>query len=310
VLWVTGQRTPELAAWSIFLLALFSQFLCDFVVSTGRTWFAFGVQPHAQLAKMASVWSVDAALAPIALFVALVSTRYQYAFLGVAPLLALIGVFGQERRIRIDNALELGHAYRGTAFLLGGLIEADDRATGLHSRDVVELAVEVAKRMGLDAHDLRNTELVALLHDVGKIRVPKEIINKPGPLTDTEWLVVKQHTVWGEEMLAAVGGLLGEVGSIVRSCHERFDGHGYPDELSGESIPLVARIIFVCDAFSAMTTDRPYRKGRSAADALAELRLGAGTQFDPRVVAVLAATLDDADGGEGETDRPQLTLVG
>ena len=131
------------------------------------------------------------------------------------------------------------------------------------------------------------------------MRVPKEIINKPGPLTDVEWLVIKQHTVWGEEMLKAVGGILGKVGSIVRSCHERYDGAGYPDGLEGESIPLIARIILACDAFSAMTTDRSYRKGRPAADAVAELRRHSGTQFDPAVVDVLVEII-----GEGENVQP------
>jgi HD-GYP domain-containing protein (c-di-GMP phosphodiesterase class II) len=152
--------------------------------------------------------------------------------------------------------------------------------------------------MGLDERARRHAEFAALLHDVGKVRVPKEIINKPGPLTDVEWLVIKQHTVWGEEMLKAVGGILGEIGSIVRSCHERYDGEGYPDRLKGENIPLVARIIFACDAFSAMTTDRSYRKARSAAEAVAELRRHAGTQFDPTVVGTLIEII-------GENQEPQ-----
>ncbi|HEX4930402.1 MAG TPA: HD domain-containing phosphohydrolase, partial [Gaiellaceae bacterium] len=122
---------------------------------------------------------------------------------------------------------------------------------------------------------------------VGKIRVPNEIINKPGPLTREEREVVETHTVIGEEMLSRVGGVLGNVGHLVRSCHERYDGGGYPDGLAGEQIPLVARIVCCTDAFSAITTDRPYRRGRSAADALAELRRCAGAQFDPVVVAAL-----------------------
>jgi putative nucleotidyltransferase with HDIG domain len=174
------------------------------------------------------------------------------------------------------------------------MIEADDQGTGAHSRDVVSLTVEVAERMGLQGRDRRNAEFAALLHDVGKVRVPKEIINKPGPLTDLEWLVIKQHTVWGEEMLKAVGGILGEVGSIVRSCHERYDGAGYPDGLGGEEIPLIARIVFACDTFSAMTTDRSYRKARPASEAIAELRRNAGTQFDPVVVETLCAIVDES----------------
>jgi HD-GYP domain-containing protein (c-di-GMP phosphodiesterase class II) len=196
-------------------------------------------------------------------------------------------VFAHERRARIDNALELSAAYRGTAFLLGDVVEADDEYTGLHSRDVVELAVAVAEELGLPEKDRRDTEFVALLHDVGKIRIPAEIINKPGRLTPEERAVMETHTIEGERMLDQVGGLLGEVGRIVRSCHERFDGTGYPDGLAGEAIPHVARVVMCCDAYSAMTTDRPYRKALPLATVLEELRANAGTQFDPLVVDAL-----------------------
>ena len=189
---------------------------------------------------------------------------------------------------RVDHALELSHAYRGTALLLGDVVEADDSYTGSHSRDVVSLSVAVADELRLDARARRDTEFVALLHDVGKIRIPNEIINKPGPLTPEERALVETHTLIGEEMLDKVGGVLGKVGHLVRSCHERYDGGGYPDGLAGERIPLVARIVCCCDAYNAITTDRPYRAGRSAEEALAELQRCAGTHFDPRVVDALA----------------------
>ena len=149
----------------------------------------------------------------------------------------------------------------------------------------------VADDLGLDARGRRDAEFVALLHDVGKIRIPEEIINKPGKLTAEERAVIETHTVIGEELLLKVGGVLGQVGHLVRSCHEHYDGSGYPDRLAGEEIPLVARIVCCCDAFSAMTTDRSYRKARPADEALAELRRCAGTQFDADVVEALARTL-------------------
>jgi HD-GYP domain-containing protein (c-di-GMP phosphodiesterase class II) len=189
--------------------------------------------------------------------------------------------------------LELGDAYSGTALLLGDMIEAGDQGTGAHSREVVSLVIGVAERMGLHGRQRRDAEFAALLHDVGKVRVPKEIINKPGPLTDLEWLVVKQHTVWGEEMLKAAGGILAEIGTIVRSCHERWDGAGYPDGLREEEIPLIARIVFACDTFSAMTTERSYRRPRSTADAVPELERCAGAQLDPDVVETLIAILEE-----------------
>jgi HD-GYP domain-containing protein (c-di-GMP phosphodiesterase class II) len=135
-------------------------------------------------------------------------------------------------------------------------------------------------------------EFTALLHDVGKIRIPTEIINKPGPLDAEERALMNTHTILGQEMLVRAGGLLGEVGPLVRSCHEHWDGNGYPDALGGEEIPLVARIVCTCDAWSAMTTDRSYRRALSRDAALAELRNCAGTQFDPRVVDALLAVLD------------------
>ena len=132
------------------------------------------------------------------------------------PLVGLLAFFAQERTRRIDHALELGRAYRGTAFLLGDVIEADDVYTGTHSRDVVELVVATAAELGLDAKAQRDAELTALLHDVGKIRIPAEIINKPGKLTQQERAVIETHAVEGERMLEQVGGLLGRVGRLVR----------------------------------------------------------------------------------------------
>ena len=137
--------------------------------------------------------------------------------------------------------------------------------------------------------DLRLTEFVALLHDVGKIRIPSSIINKPGPLDPAEWKVIKTHTIEGERLLRRVGGLLAEVGTTIRSCHERWDGDGYPDGLAGEDIPLIARIVACCDAYSAMTTDRPYRRALPAETAQAELVANRGRQFDPAVVDALLA---------------------
>jgi HD-GYP domain-containing protein (c-di-GMP phosphodiesterase class II) len=171
--------------------------------------------------------------------------------------------------------------------LLGDVVEADDAYTGGHSRDVVGLVLAVSDKLGLDSRSRRDAEFAALLHDVGKVRVPAEIINKPGPLDSAERAVINRHTIDGEQMLEKVGGLLGDVGRVVRASHEHWDGSGYPDGLAGEAIPLVARIVTTCDAFSAMTTDRPYRRARSHEQAVAELRACSGTQFDPRVVEAL-----------------------
>ena len=233
-----------------------------------------------------------ASLAAVGLAFALSAVAEPYAVFLVLPLAALIDVFARERRARIDGMLELSSAYRGTALLLGDVVEADDAYTGLHSRDVVSLAVAVADELGLDTEQRRDTELVALLHDVGKIRMPTEIINKPGPLTPAERAVMETHTIEGQKLLERVGGLLSRAGIVVRSCHERWDGAGYPDGLAGEQIRLVARIVMCCDAFSAMTTTRSYRSALPVEEALAELVRNAGSQFDPQAVTALVAVVE------------------
>jgi len=144
----------------------------------------------------------------------------------------------------------------------------------------------------------RTVEFGALLHDIGKIAVPKAIVNKPGKLDPHEWEIIKTHTVEGQRMLERVGGFMREVGEIVRSSHERWDGGGYPDGLSGETIPLAARIVSCCDAFNAMTTTRPYRNAMPIGDALDEVRAHEGTQFDPRVVVALVAVVGDSSSSK------------
>jgi HD-GYP domain-containing protein (c-di-GMP phosphodiesterase class II) len=273
-------------AWPVYLAALAFQFVGDFAnAALDAT-----VNQISLRALVGYVWlafAVDAALAPIGLVVAIATRSNVYLALLVLPLVALLLSFSRERQQRIDNALELSDAYRGTAFLLGDVVEADDAYTGSHSRHVVDLVLGVADDLRISVSDRRDAEFVALLHDVGKIRIPGSIINKPGPLDAEERALMETHTVVGEEMLDRVGGMLGHVGRLVRSCHEHWDGNGYPDKLAGEDIPLVARIVCVCDAFSAMTTDRPYRSARTPEEALAELKRCSGTQFDPQVVAAL-----------------------
>ncbi len=142
-------------------------------------------------------------------------------------------------------------------------------------------------KLGLSSEQKRNLEFGALLHDVGKIAIPKEIINKPGQLDEHEWEIIRTHTVEGQKLLDTVGGFMREVGLIVRSHHERWDGGGYPDGLAGEAIPLESRIVSCCDTWNAMRTDRSYRKRLPFNLAAEEMRSVAGTQLDPRVVAAL-----------------------
>ncbi|HEY3961883.1 MAG TPA: HD-GYP domain-containing protein [Gaiellaceae bacterium] len=281
------------SAWPIYIGALAAQFGFDIVaaaIGTATT----GVRPRDLARFVTYAYTVDASLAPLGLALAFATRRHAYLVVIALPLIVLLRMFAGERSRRIDNALELTDAYRGTAFLLGDVIEADDAYTGRHTRHVVELVLTVGSELGLSAEERRDAEFVAVLHDVGKIRVPKEILNKPGPLNPTERAIVETHTIEGERMLARIGGLLAGVGRIVRSCHEHWDGNGYPDKLAGERIPLLSRVVAVCDAFSAMTTDRPYRPAMPEQNALAELRRCAGTQFDPRVVDAFLSVVSDA----------------
>jgi HD-GYP domain-containing protein (c-di-GMP phosphodiesterase class II) len=286
VLSLGGGLPLRWSAWPIYVAALAAQFGFDFanaLVNGGAT----GV-PLRSVAQFAGIaYAVDAALAPVGLLVAFATRGHPPLVALVLPLGVLLRYFSHERARRIDSALELSDAYRGTAFLLGDVVEADDAYTGSHSRHVVDLVLGVATELGLSPAERRDAEFVALLHDVGKIRIPSEIINKPGPLDADERRLIETHTVEGERMLERVGGLLGHIGRLVRSCHERWDGAGYPDGLVGEEIPLIARIVCACDAYSAMTTDRPYRAARTKAEALAELERCAGTHFDPAVVSAI-----------------------
>ena len=294
VMVVAGEPAASLSVWPVVALALAVQLGLDFVIAAARTRLVYGVSPRELVSAMASVYSVDAVLTPVSFAIAVATVDEPAAAVLGLPLVALLAYFARERQRRIDHALELGHAYRGTAFLLGDVVEADDAYTGSHSQGVVELSLAVADALGVSARERRQTELAALLHDVGKIRIPNEIINKPGPLTPEERKVIETHTVEGEKLLAKVGGLLGEVGRIVRSCHERHDGAGYPDGLAGDEIPIVARIVAACDAYHAMTTDRPYRAALSTDEALAELHRGSSSQFDPRVVTALVEVVATA----------------
>jgi HD-GYP domain-containing protein (c-di-GMP phosphodiesterase class II) len=284
---LAGLGGPGWSDGPALLLALGAQLGCDFAATLAREGLREGRFPRLPLRLLGTVYLTDICLSPIAFAVAFAAAGHPAAAVIALPLSALLSFFAGDRRARMAAMVELSAAYRGTALLLGEVVEADDAYTGSHSRDVVDLAKAVGPMMELDEDQLRRLELAALLHDVGKIAIPKSIINKPGRLTPEERQVIETHTVEGEKMLKNVGGLLAEVGAIVRSCHERYDGQGYPDGLAGEAIAVEARIIACCDAFNAMTTDRPYRAALPLEVALQELSANRGTQFDPRVVDCL-----------------------
>jgi diguanylate cyclase (GGDEF)-like protein len=188
--------------------------------------------------------------------------------------------------------------FRAQAHVIEALATAlveRDRYTGEHSAVVVDMARTVAAGLGLDEVEVERVGHAALLHDIGKVGMPDRVLHKPGPLAGDEWVVMREHPVIGERILRAIPGM-GCVARIVRHEHERFDGKGYPDGLAGEEIPLGSRIILACDAYHAMTSDRPYRAGMPHDHAIAELVRCAGTQFDPRIVAALVGHLGRGEG--------------
>jgi HD-GYP domain-containing protein (c-di-GMP phosphodiesterase class II) len=305
--------------WPLLLLAFTAQVALDAGAGVARTWFAEGIAPSAHL-PMLWLYLTDACLSCIGLMIA-ASAAARPALLAVAmPLVGLLWLLARERQQRLDYSVALSTAYRGTAVVLGDVVEADDEYTGMHSRDVVELSRSTAELLGLDSVQCRAVEFAALLHDVGKICVPKAILNKPGKLDATEREIIRRHTIKGEELLKPVGGMLASVGRFVRASHEHYDGSGYPDGLAGEWIPIQSRIVSVCDAYSAMTTNRVYRAGMASDEALQELRRCAGTQFDPQVVQALERVVtgryERCDGHPhlarkhgGASRRPVTTLL-
>lgn len=281
---VAGIDEPSLGDWPVYLLAIATQFAGDVASSLMRMGLGRGIALPAQLGVTGQVWLFDVLLSPIGLLAAYASEQQPRAYLFLVPVAAVQALFVRERRERIGHAIELSAAYRGTALLLGDVLSDEDEYTGAHSQGVVEFAVRIADELRIDEDERRLVEFAAMLHDIGKITTPKEILHKPGPLTDDEWSIMRDHTIAGQRMLDRVGGKLHHVGQVVRASHERYDGSGYPDGLAGADIPLAARIVSVADAYSAMTTLRPYRPALPHATAVAELQTVVGKQFDPVVV--------------------------
>jgi diguanylate cyclase (GGDEF)-like protein len=196
------------------------------------------------------------------------------------------------------------NSHRAVVRSLAAALEARDGYTGGHSDNVYALALAVGRRLELTADQVDELGTVALLHDVGKIGIPDQILHKPGKLTEEEWVVMRRHPVIGERILSPLPGL-SAVATAIRHEHERWDGGGYPDGLAAEAIPLASRVVLACDAWHALVSDRPYRVALPREEALAELRRGSGNQFDPRVVDALLDCLEDpsTDYSDAATDR-------
>ncbi len=193
---------------------------------------------------------------------------------------------------RAGLVADLERTFTTTLSTLMSTVEAKDDYTASHEEDVASMSERVALRMGLSPSHARDVRYAALLHDVGKIAVPSEILLKPGPLTETEWVAMRRHTVVGGDLVARIDAFA-HLAPAVRASHERWDGDGYPDGTAGEEIPLAARIIAACDTYDAIVTDRPYRPARTVAQAREELCRVAGIQLDARVVEALLEELSE-----------------
>jgi HD-GYP domain-containing protein (c-di-GMP phosphodiesterase class II) len=199
-----------------------------------------------------------------------------------------VSLGGAVHRTRL--VMEMERTFTTTLAALTSTVEAKDDYTAAHGQDVASLAERVALRMGLTSAQAQDVRYAAMLHDVGKIAVPSEILQKPGPLTEEEWAVMRSHAAVGGELVGRIDAFA-HLAPAVRASHERWDGGGYPDGLAGEQIPLAARIIAACDTYDAIVTQRPYRPARTQTEAYAELRRVAGGQLDGRIVRELLAEL-------------------
>jgi len=211
--------------------------------------------------------------------------------------LRLLAGLAHQAKLAIESAEHfegLERTFVSTVATLANALEANDEYTSSHARWISDMALLVGRELELDRDSLKRLELGALFHDIGKIGIPSDILQKPGPLTNEEFEIVKAHPELGEKILAPIDRLT-DVRPIVRACHERWDGGGYPDGKAGEEIPVEARIVLVCDAFHAMVTDRPYRGRMPDAEAVERLVESAGTQFDPTVVNAFVRLFESGD---------------
>lgn len=211
----------------------------------------------------------------------------------------LLAGLADQAKMALTNASNfeiLETTFLSTIEALANALEAKDEYTSNHTRSIVETSRDVGIAMGLDATALKHLEMGALFHDIGKIGIPSDLLRKEGPLTDQERAIMAQHPELGEKILAPIERLA-DVRPIVRACHEHFDGSGYPDGKAGDEILVQSRIILVCDAFDAMTSDRPYRSRLPIDEARRRLAAGAGHQFDPDVVEIFLRLLDAKDAG-------------
>jgi putative nucleotidyltransferase with HDIG domain len=209
------------------------------------------------------------------------------------PDVELVSVLSGQAAAAIENARlyeKLEQSYLSTIVTLSGIAESKDFYTDKHMKDIAEYSVDIARKLGLQETDVENIRMAALLHDLGKVTVPDDILKKPGRLSAEEMEVIRKHPSHGAKMIEPIEPMK-DAREIIRHHHEFYDGSGYPDGLKGKDIPLGARIIAVADAFDAMTTNRPYRKALPMDKVVKEMKDFSGIQFDPHIVEIFIEIL-------------------
>ena len=279
------QEFPISGKWIVYFVAVGAYVLVKLAIDGGFALLSAGVRLSSSLAAGATyIFLHHLFLAGAALSVSLLFSKVGFL---VVPLAAIALIEFYYPGKLISEQREVSFA---SLSMIAQAIDAKDPYTAMHSRNVSEISVRIARVIGLPEREVRKLRIGGLLHDIGKIGVSGQIIRKPAGLTVNEQMAMREHPVVSADIMKPVE-LLAEAAELVRHHHEHYDGSGYPDGLSGETIPLGARIILVADAYDAMTTDRPYRKGRGVQEALSVLREHAGRQFDLKVVAALEEVL-------------------
>lgn len=280
-----AQAYPTDQRWIIYLVAVVAYILVKLALDGGFAFVSAGVRLSSSLAAGATYISMHHFfLSAAALGVFLLSSKVGFLAVPLAAI-ALIEFYYPGKLISEQREVSFA-----SLAMIAQAIDAKDPYTAMHSRNVSEICVRIARAMRMPESEVRKLRIGGLLHDIGKIGVSGQIIRKPAGLTVDEQIAMREHPVVSANIMKPVE-LLSEAADLVKHHHEHHDGSGYPEGLTGEAIPLGSRIILVADAYDAMTTDRPYRKGRGTEEALAVLREHAGRQFDVKVVAALEEVL-------------------
>ncbi len=291
-----NQLIPAVGAFAAFALTN-NAFVSGIITMTQKTSFFYHLRFNVQHLLLQIL-----SLGVLGILLAVVYAQSPWNLLLVLIPLGLV-------HLSLRNYMKLRHEAHKTFERMATLLRERDSYTGEHSNGVAQLAEKIALKLKLPIDQIEKIKAAAAVHDLGKVIVPDEILQKPGPLTEREWEIIKKHPDTGADLLKGLEMYGEEVASIIRYAHEHWDGSGYPQGLEGEEIPLGARIVSAADVYQALTTDRPYRKAYSHEEAVQVIRELRATVLDPQVVDALLSVLKEKKGQEQPTTPPQKTLT-